>query len=168
MQCQGERPGVAVRLFDDEKLVQWTRSICRIDAGWFSHMQDGGMRRSGGYADWRQRSIWKIRQVNVAVTSCSLHQIAREPVGPGWEDPVRIDRNLFTWNYRWIVSVCSKVIFGTCWEACIFFISFSRNISPNKGMEVFHYEETHCIRTFHGIVPGTYRRKRSHCICRWH
>jgi len=31
-------------------------------------MQGGEMRRSGGYGDWRQRSIWKIRQVNMAVT----------------------------------------------------------------------------------------------------
>ena len=50
------------------KLVQWKLSICYIDVGWFSHMQGGGMRRSGGYGDWRQRSIWKIRQVNMAVT----------------------------------------------------------------------------------------------------
>ena len=35
-------------------------------------------------------------------------------------------------------------------------------------MEVFHYEETHCIRTFHGIMPGTYRRERCHCFCRGH
>jgi len=27
------------------------------------HMQGGGMRRSGRYADWQQRRRWKIRQV---------------------------------------------------------------------------------------------------------
>jgi len=30
-------------------------------------MQGGGMRRSGGYVDWRQRSRWKIRQAKVSV-----------------------------------------------------------------------------------------------------
>jgi len=27
------------------------------------HIQGGGMRRSGGYVDWRQRSRWQIRLV---------------------------------------------------------------------------------------------------------
>ena len=29
-------------------------------------------------------------------------------------------------------------------------------------MEVFHYEETHCIRTFPGIMPGTYPVSYTH------
>ena len=49
-------------------LVHRIISFWYIDAGWLFHMQGGGMRRSGGYVDWRQRSRWKIRQVNMAVT----------------------------------------------------------------------------------------------------
>ena len=41
------------------RLVHRKLSICYINAGWFSHMQGGGMSRSGGYGDWRQRGIWK-------------------------------------------------------------------------------------------------------------
>jgi len=36
-------------------------------------MQGGGMRRSGGYVDCRQRRRWKIRQANVPVTYYSLY-----------------------------------------------------------------------------------------------
>ena len=57
------------RFFTDfGQLVQRKLSSWYIDAGWLFHMQGGGMRRSGGYGDWRQRSRWKIRQVNVSGT----------------------------------------------------------------------------------------------------
>ena len=53
--------------------VQWKLNICYIGAGSFLHMQEGGMMRSGGCADCRQHSRWKIRQVNMAVASYSLY-----------------------------------------------------------------------------------------------
>ena len=46
--------------------VKWKLSSWYIDTEWLFHMQGGGMRCSGGYVDWQQRSRWKIWQVNVS------------------------------------------------------------------------------------------------------
>ena len=54
-------------------LVQRIISFWYIHAEWLFRVQGGGRRRSGGYADWRQRSNRTIRQVNVSVNLYLLY-----------------------------------------------------------------------------------------------
>ena len=78
------------------------------------------------------------------------NQIAREPVFRAERIPERIDRPLSA-GFRWIVSICLKVIFRYMLRHVLFLIpyfsivkptehhTFSSNIlnSPVRGMEVF-------------------------------
>ena len=58
--------------------VQRIISLWFIGVEWLLHMQGGGMRRSGGYVDWRQRSRWTIRQVNKSETYDSLYEFGEQ------------------------------------------------------------------------------------------
>ena len=55
------------------------------------------------------------------------NQIAREPVGPGWEDPVRIDRNLFT-CFTGELSASARKSFSIHAERHVFFLFLSAEI----------------------------------------